>query len=383
MLTGSHSITLLWGTVFFGAVGLVLLFAARGSAAPTPWRRLPPLVGLALLAVGINAWFLIPLLVHSGDIASSVSNDRQLLFAAWPDFNKPWVVFHPLRHTPAESSTADLDVQLPVFALLWAAAATVLLRRSAPPFWRRVALGTAILMSAYLALVFFEDAWTFVPHVFEHIQFAYRLGTYTLMCVTGLVMVGLVLVEKETRRRPRAVYLGALVLVVGFGAGLAMHQVWTTPSRIGNPALRITDRNEVYASPHEVPRSWYDTGMRDTSEPLRIVRSGRFLGVPPDQLDRDRVDAVLQPARGSSLLLTNVAGGPYIVKVGGVERAGRNALNFTVVRRKPGHENGPVRFTVALEHSPEIVVGITLTLLSLASSLVLLAVLLVRRRRRG
>ena len=382
LLTGSHNLTLLWGTVFFAAVALILFFAARRSHSAIPWRRLPALSGLALLGVGINAWFLVPLLVHSGDVASSLSPDRHYLLDAFPGFNKPWNVFHPLRHTPSDSTTADLDVQLPVFALLWGAAAAVLLRRSASPFWRSIVAGTVILMAAYLALVFFEDAWKVIPDVFSRIQFAYRLSTYTLICVTGLVLVGLVLVEKQTRRRVRVAYLGTLVVIVGFGSALAIDQVWTTPSRIGNPNLYIQNRNDVYAGQHHEPRSWYDIGMRDVSARTLTVRNGRYLGVPPALFDEDRTDVRLDAAPGSAPLITNVAGGSYIVKVeGDVERVGRNVLGFTAVKRKPGHETGPVRLTVALNHSPEVVVGIGLTLISLAGTLVVLAALALRRRR--
>jgi hypothetical protein len=376
LLTGSHNLTLLWGTAFFAVVGLISLVAVRGSGIPVPWRRLGPLFGLAVLGAGVNGWFLVPLLAHSGDIAISLSPDRAYLLNGFEGFNKPWVVFHPLRHTPADSTTPDLNVQLPVMALIWAAVAIALLRRAATPFWRRAVVGVSALLAAYLGLVFFEDAWTVMPDVFTHIQFAYRLSTYILLCVTALVLIALVLVELGGARRRRNALLATVVLVVGFGAALAAHQVWST----GAESVFMKDRNAVYAAQHRPPRSWYDTGMRDVSAPVVRVPKGRYLGVPPEQFGQDETDVVLEPPRGEEPIITNVAGGPYIVEIGGVERAGRNLLGFTAVERKDGQERGPVRFTVSLNHSPEVVAGIALTLLSLFSIAVLAIALLVRPR---
>ncbi len=59
IFTGSHNITLLWGTAV-GVGALLVLWIVLGVPWRLPYRRLIMLAGLGLACVMVNAWFLVP-----------------------------------------------------------------------------------------------------------------------------------------------------------------------------------------------------------------------------------------------------------------------------------------------------------------------------------
>jgi hypothetical protein len=377
ILTGSHNITLLWSAVFFPALALIAVWALPNRAEHLPWRRLVRLGGLALMAIGANMWFLLPDVIYSNDVTAGLSS-TQLLFQQTDFFNEPEVIFHPLRFVPSQSTTPGLYIQVPVFALLWAMVVNALLIRSATQAMRRMAVGTFVLMVGFFVLVFWEQAWTPLPDILTKIQFAYRLSTYILLCLTALVLTGLV-VARQTRRRVQIASWSSLAVVVCFGFGLAMYQVWSAPSY-------LPSRDLVYSSPYKQPKSWYDILFRDVSQPVKPVSPGRTLQVPPDRLSRDGGEFRASPPTGYSNLDTNVAGGPYLARIEGVERVGRDVNGYTVVRRNPGQKSGPVRLTMSVNHPAPVVIGIAITLVAVASLVVLALSYFVRvigRHRRA
>jgi len=124
LFSGSHNITLLWGSVFLAAsAGLLWLFAGRRHR--LPWRRLVGVAAIGIAAAGLNGWFLVPDVVHGRQtlIASAVYTRN---FPTFDFFNAPGVVFNPLRAVPSASSSPGLFVQAPVWFLVWALAAGAL-----------------------------------------------------------------------------------------------------------------------------------------------------------------------------------------------------------------------------------------------------------------
>ena len=59
VFSGSHNITLLWGSTL-AVVALVLYWLLSGRSRELPWRRMLAVAGLIALGVGLNGWFLLP-----------------------------------------------------------------------------------------------------------------------------------------------------------------------------------------------------------------------------------------------------------------------------------------------------------------------------------
>src|SRR5262249_18821238 len=66
VFSGSHNITLLWGTTL-AVVALVVYWLASGRSRELPWRRMLAVAGLIALGVGLNGWFLLPDLSYAHD----------------------------------------------------------------------------------------------------------------------------------------------------------------------------------------------------------------------------------------------------------------------------------------------------------------------------
>ncbi len=222
--SGSHNITLLWGSTL--AVGaLVVYWLLSGRSRELPWRRMLAAAGLIALGVGLNGWFLLPDLSYAHDTIVS----RQLeAWSATGFLSTPGVIFDPLRTVPSESTSPALYVQAPVLALVWGLVAL-------PVVWRerrlRAGVATAlIVLAVVLVLIMSSAAYSSLPSFFQQIQFAYRLQTYVTLAIVGLVLLGALALTRRAQsgratRSDRPLVLG-LGLAVAFGVALCVWQLW-------------------------------------------------------------------------------------------------------------------------------------------------------------
>src|SRR5262249_58991668 len=74
VFSGSHNITLLWGSTV-AVVALAVYWLLSGRSRELPWRRMLAVAGLIALGVGLNGWFLLPALSygHDTNIAASIT----------------------------------------------------------------------------------------------------------------------------------------------------------------------------------------------------------------------------------------------------------------------------------------------------------------------
>src|SRR5207302_5557574 len=110
VFSGSHNITLLWGTTL-ALVALAVYWLLSGCSRELPWRRMLAVAGLIALGVGLSGWCLLP------DV--SYAHDTMVSAREWPwsltgFFNTFGVICDPLRTVPSESGTPALYVQAPV-----------------------------------------------------------------------------------------------------------------------------------------------------------------------------------------------------------------------------------------------------------------------------
>jgi hypothetical protein len=381
LFSGSHNITLLWGTTL-AVVALAVYWLASGRSRGLPWRRMLAVAGLIALGVGLNGWFLLPDISYAHD---TILSARDIKWSATSFFNTFGVIFDPLRMVPRESGTPALYVQAPVLALVWGLLA-------APLAWRyrglRAGVTTAlIVLAGVLVVIMSEGAWELLPTVFQRAQFAYRLQTYVTLAIAGLVLVGSLALTRRAQSgraaradRPLALGLG---LVVAFGVALCAWQLWVPNTHVheGHFTSYAKRGDVLRGAPASLPQSWYaGNDYGDRSLPV-LATTGQFT-FDPTQVKDDRLTGAVSLPAGLQPVATNIAGGPYLVHVGGgVRVVGRTEEgNLVLQRTTGGSQLVPVELRAQL--GAPVVLGRIVTAVSAAVLLALAVGAAIRRRRR-
>jgi hypothetical protein len=234
---------------------------------------------------------------------------------------------------------------------------------------RRAFCAVAILLVAVLSLITVEPVWNAMPRAIQDVQFAYRFNTDVTVCVCGLVLISALALERsEVTARWRRAMEGALFGAAVISIGLCIWQLWVP-------------RTLSYAGPgsrsvHTAPVSWYDTSYYDLSQP--VVPSARArLTINPTRVTGDDVTLMVTPPRGPLPFATNIAGGPYVVRLaGGLIRAGRMPSGVSAARREEPKGTGPVRITLS-PAGGAIAVGRIISLLAVLAVLMAAVVVVV------
>jgi hypothetical protein len=367
VLTGTHTLTLVWGVVFV-AVCMALLAACYWRSLRARSRGVLQLAGLTVLGAAINAWMLMPLVLYHSKLIErdpdpinlTAYTDPQWLFSLFRDAGDPYPVV-----------TADINAQLPVLALLWALFCGVLYWRFVSPPNRRLALGLLVLGGGLLLLVLSPSLISELPRAMQFIQFPYRILTYVDLVVVGLVTLALAGVQRDKSTSLAPVL--ALAAIATFNFVLSVDQSFDVRSW-------LLGREEAHISSVTLPRTWYASrqfadGMAPVVEPS--LDSSRLLVGDGG----DAVTAVYPPGPAGTVE-TNVATGPYFVSVSGARAVGRTEDGLMVVAL-PRSPDRPRRVVVRAAWGTAMTVGRWLTVLSLTVALALAAAAIAVRRRRG
>jgi hypothetical protein len=369
LLTGSHSLTLLWGTTFVAGLTAIGLVAMPPATRWPALRNLCSAIPWAALGVGLNAWFLAPLAAwgRATHIASYSphgmgSNGQEL--TSWR------VVFDPGRSDP---STAGY--QLSIYALAWALLAALALWRGATLRERFGALAVWTAFGAVLSLIMTGGGrllWACLPRLYRSIQFEYRLHTYATCCVVLLVILGLRGSASSSRRNLWRAGLGLAVVAQSALAMKQLRQPWCV--------LTLESILEAGASlPPGVGQAMDYRFMASTSG---AFPNAPVLSAPPVELKldvsaihRDRA-SIEVAAPVPDRLLTNISWSPLMDVTGDLAIAGRTAEGLTVLRYV-GVPGAPAHAVA----SPALPAPVRLgALLSMASAFGV--VLLIGRERR-
>ncbi|HET8863849.1 MAG TPA: hypothetical protein VFM94_11440 [Solirubrobacterales bacterium] len=357
ILTGTHTLTLVWGTLFL-LVCAVLLVACYWRAAKRKIQRGAAVVGLTVLGAGINAWILTPLVLYHTRLAESDPDPIGLAFYTNPEnlFN----ILRDVSDTPWWVK-ADVSAQLPVLALLWALFCGAAYWHFLSPANRRVALGLLGLGGALLVLVLSPSLIEELPRVLRFIQFPYRVLTYVDLCLVGLVTLALAAMQRDPATNRLPVF--ALVAIAVFSFGLSVDQSFRVRSW-------LSGRDEALVSSTQPPRSWYATlQFADGSAPI-VKPTLPPLGFPIE--GRRDIYRAVYPAGSAGTAETNIATGPYLVDVNGARPVGRSGEGRMVLRLPASR--GAREVVVTAGWGAGITLGRWLTVISLIVALAALGI---------
>jgi hypothetical protein len=380
LLTGTHAITLVWGTT-------VLLFAA--AAAAVSWRelvrprlgRLLQLAGLATLGVAINAWVLVPVGLYAQKTWIGQSPDALKLLS----LTGPGVLFNPLRSaTQIPGAAADVQAQLPVLALACALIIGAVAWRGLSRERRLLAGVLAVLLAGILLLLLAPSLIDDLPRYWRYIQFPFRLLTYADLAVIGLLILALAGVNDRPRTYRAASLVVAVVAVISVVQAMSQAygaRSWATFFDSTTPHGReIATLSQNYPP----PTYYAPSDFSEISEPIVTPTLPGELEVPLTQshgLDYE----VSYPPGSAGTVATNVTTTGYMVSVDGAEIAGRTPSRHLVLRLPASTSARTVGFHP--RHSFPLVAGQLLSILALILAVGLLGWFAIRdlreRKARG
>jgi hypothetical protein len=388
VLTGSHNLTLVWGSSM-AALGVCAVWLALGPSRRLPYRRLAMVGALAVTSTMLNAWFLFTDVAYEGRLAAR-SVGHQAGTSPWsstPFFNTPAVLLDPFRAVPKQSTTPALYVQAPVWFLAWGllVGALLLRHRRTERRLRRLWTCALLLVLLVLSMIMSSAFWSIVPFPYNEIQFPYRLCSYVFYAVAGLVLVSALILQRYTDEGGRRMVRGlraALVGVCAISVLLCLWQQWRAHTTMPGS---YENRGEALVSTSVLPRTWYLTegAFSDRQAPVVAVPEERLAIIPPSDVHGDRFSAVLNLPEGPQPIQTDIDAGTYLVHISGVQPIGRDPLGFLVVRREPNDNRGPVHVVMETAHNAVTIAARAVS--GIAALLVLLVLLwtCVRRRRRA
>jgi hypothetical protein len=383
LLTSGHNITLLWGTTI-GVAALLFVWLVQGAPRRLPYRRLAMLGGLGLMGALINAWYLLPDVTFAGQVA--VAHAEPTSSAVWrmsKMFNLPEILLYPFRRVPSQSSTPALYVQAPDWFIVWGLLAAALLLRHAAVSraLRRLWVSMFVILVAILGMIMLKLFWRFVYYPFSEIIIPYRLCTYVFYATAGLVLIAALALQRvaargDSQRTVRGLWT-ALAGVAAVSICLCVWQLWVPNTRFSES---YANRSGALASATTMPASWYAIGdYSDWQVKLAVAPANRQLLIPPGAVQGDRFDAWMNVPAGSQPIQTNIAGGSYIVHIGGLRVVGRTREDLAVVKRIAGG-SGPVHVVVETTRSTAGELGRTISSVTLLATFAVLAYAALRPR---
>lgn len=324
VFTGSHNITLVWGTIVLIAVGVVGALAVGMPAVARSFRRLE-LIGLVvLLAGGTNFWFLLPDVAYAGQTGIA-----RAPFFGYLEFDKASVLFSPWHVSPV-SAAPQLYVQVSVYVLAWSlivlsvAAKAHLGTRVATVF----AGGLVAVGAGLLLLTISDESWDYMSPALRLIQFPYRLQSYVLLITAGISLLAVHAAQRLSHRR---LALGALAIAVAVQVGLAEWQVWGAPRYF--PGSVAT----AYAGSGHTPPTWYGSADYRVASGRRVTPSAT-LALKAEFVRDDRIAVAMPQAPGD--YGTNVVASPFVRASGAAVDVGYSPLVNLVVRRSGDEPKG-------------------------------------------
>jgi hypothetical protein len=378
--SGSHNVSLLWGTVFLAAVTIVLVVAFLPDVTMVTVRWAGIVGGVMLGAVMVNGWFLYPDLAYG--LHTQIAQFKAIDPAVSAIFSRASVVFNPFRaRATGATYLRSHFTELPVFVIGWLTVTVlVLVRRGWPRPLRRAFFVLAAITVALVWLLLDESIWHRLPSLLSVIQFTFRLETYIVLGIAGLVIILLRALAGIDRAR-RTVLVGALGATALLGLALAVWQVWNSDAWYYPDSPRyLANRSSVLRYPHQTPPTWYEIGQfRDVSE--QVVPTEGAVHLDPAAIHGESTTQEVSIPPGEGPLASNIAASANLVSVDGLRIAGRTTTGFLALAR-PTDGSSTARVTVRTANTTPVQLGPVVSVLGLVGLAAALAGSFAATRRR-
>jgi hypothetical protein len=207
LFVGSHVLTVVWGSTTIALVWLAIVICVPQARREMSRRGLTRLAGVAVPALLLTAWFLVPAAAYQSStwIASqSFLGISSILKSSMHLVSKRHLL--TLSRATAAPPEGGIALSLPILVMAWALVGVALaLLAGLRGAWTRILLICASF--TVLAMVTMTHAGLILalPHYWATVQYSFRLESYVLLGLSGTLLSLLVLAQGETDRlRPWA-----------------------------------------------------------------------------------------------------------------------------------------------------------------------------------
>jgi hypothetical protein len=366
---GSHNLTLLLGTTFIAILAVLLLAGVPQARSLVTRRGLLRIAMLAVPALMVSAWFLVPDLVYRNHTRlATVDELTRWLLATARSYVTADRLFTLGRGT-ADPAVPHFAFALPVLAMAWVVIAAVVSRPRLRDPWLRVLLILATV-TTLLILAMTHDSVLRGP--FMLVQFSYRLESYINLSICGAMLATLVLL----RDAPRTAALTArwtLAPIAAVSIVLAVGQ-------------SVVHRDPAtYVEWKDYPGYFTSTGpltvggLSQSGDPVRAGPSVKRVAFPAPRAHAGRLSVPVQGPPGT-YVVTNITGVWALLDLRGARFFGVDDVGHAIVQLTG--RDGTISVDAA--HPPAVIVGRLISFLGLALvavDLVLIAAAALRRRR--
>jgi hypothetical protein len=356
VFSGSHNLTLEWGSTL-GVVAFALFALTNARRWKWRWQRIAYAIGVVAVGIGANAWALLPDAAYGSTTAiATVYSVAETGF-----LDSLGVLFNPLRYVPAQSGTQHLYLQLPVWFLAWAALVGLFLAvRTRRASWR--VLGNPLACLAVGALVLYlivtGAALSQVPAPLSYIQFPYRLGSYLVFTVAGLLVIVIrwycdAESDRTLSARSSVTIKAALVAVTLMSSALF---AWQLRFYFASSPANVLQSNAIEETKLAL---LFNNQYADVKEPIVNFAPRRTFDFALSEVSSSGNSLIgnFSLPGGGAPIATNIVGGPQFVTIGGgIIRIGRTPLGYAIVKRLRGG-NGPVHVVLRAAHPLPTLLG--------------------------
>jgi len=371
--TGSHNVTLLWGTIVLVLGATIIAVVVPPARGLISGRGALRILAIVLPATAVNAWFLLPDLAYSHDtaIAQRLADAQRRLRASNDDLS----LGHLLTPTRPDTAAGG-GLTLPVLALGWALLATATLRSRRGTPWPRLLVVLTIGALGIAALISQARIMADLPSPFVLLQLGERLDTFALFGVCGALIAALALAG-----RPAPWLAGLLALVLAIGLAQAVNQI-----------------NHVIRFPKATPPtldSWSAYGLGDyadgTATIVRPPANQAAVALSHAMAEGDEAE-ITATGNPGDMILVNVMAPISMVRVEGADVLGRWMVppdnpgwqqRWYLALRIPRDATGQSHtIVVRAARSTPIVAGRVISILGIVGLLAIALLLTWRRLRR-
>lgn len=307
VLGGSHNLTLLWSVTVIGVVALVLAGAVPSVRALISRRALLRVLAVAVPAMAVNAWYLVPSLAYHTHTAIAHRIDEWRAMVIDPE---PAVAVEHLfaLGRPSPFPDSALSLTLPVLAIAWVLIAAVAVRREWRHAWGRTLVILVLAATVLLVLITYPKVLSPLPDPWLMIQFGFRLETFILFGLCGAIIAALVLLNHSGHR-----WLPMLLIPIAvLGVVDALGQIRAAP-RAHQPIPLLFDNFVFFGLGDFGDAEVQELSPPDGTSPTMLARA---------HLDGDGIDTRIR-ARPGDVLYTNVMVPAEMIDIQGAHVVGR------------------------------------------------------------
>jgi hypothetical protein len=377
VFSGTHNLTAVWGGTMLAIVTVALGVAVPSIRQLVTRRGLLRVLGVAIPALLVNAWFLMPDAAYQADtiIVAWLPRWIATLHTTF-GLVAPSALFQVFGDgaDPRDGNPANIHTALPVLAMGWVVVAAVLVM----PQWRRSAAVRVLLVLGVLAVAIWVLMTNLglvlaLPRPYIYLQFAFRIESEVLLAVVGATLAGLVALRATDSHASRWAWVLVPVAAVSLVAAVVQaNGAAATPTPRPFYALKTS-------GPHILD---YSNGR------IPLVAAPAFPELRFSPADADasgRVTATVAAGPGS-YVRSNLSASPQFVDVDGAHIVANTIDDGAILQIDADATPGVQTITASEAHPWPVRLGRVLSLLGLlglAANAAVVARRSWRRRRRA